>query len=167
MMSPPRIIGTLRRDPDGRGVVRVEDVYDTSPGDLWSALTEPARLARWVAVVSGDLRLGGTFEAQFTSGWTGPGRVDVCDPPERLVLTMSPGEPDTTVIDAVLTPEGDRTRLVVEERGLPVAELPGYGAGWQAHLEDLGRHVGGRDDVAWDARWTELTPVYRMRGLSE
>ena len=57
-MTPPRIIGTLRRGADGRGVVRVEDVYDTSPGDLWSALTEPARLARWVAVVSGDLRRG-------------------------------------------------------------------------------------------------------------
>ena len=55
-MTPPRILGTLRRGPDGLGVVRVEDVYDTSPGDLWSALTEPARLARWVAVVSGDLR---------------------------------------------------------------------------------------------------------------
>ncbi len=166
-MTPPRIIGTLRRGADGRGVVHVEDVYDTSPGDLWSALTEPARLARWVAVVSGDLRRGGSFEAQFTSGWTGPGRVDVCDPPERLLLTMSPGLPDTTVIEAVLIPEGDGTRLVVEERGLPVAELPSYGAGWQAHLEDLARHVGGRDHVAWDARWTELTPLYRMRGISE
>ena len=166
-MTPPRIIGTLRRGADGRGVVRVEDVYDTSPGDLWSALTDPARLARWVAVVSGDLHLGGSFEAQFTSGWTGPGRVDVCDPPVRLVLTMSPGEPDTTVIEAVLIAQGDATRLVVEERGLPVAELPGYGAGWQAHLEDLARHVGGQDDGAWEARWTELTPLYRRRGLSE
>ena len=166
-MTPPRILGTLRRGPDGLGVVHVEDVYDTSPRDLWSALTEPARLARWVAVVSGDLRRGGSFEAQFTSGWTGPGRVDICDPPERLLLTMNPRGPDTTVIEAVLIPEGDGTRLVVEERGLPVAELPSYGAGWQAHLEDLARHVGGRDDVAWDARWTELTPLYRMRGLSE
>ena len=80
---------------------------------------------------------------------------------------MNPLGPDTTVIEAVLIPEGDGTRLVVEERGLPVAELPSYGAGWHAHLEDLARHVGGRDEVAWDARWTELTPLYRMRGLSE
>ena len=35
------------------------DVYDTDLADLWSAITEPDRLARWVATVEGDLRLGG------------------------------------------------------------------------------------------------------------
>ena len=41
-----RILGSLR-SADGTGVVRIEDRYDTDIDDLWSALTDPARLARW------------------------------------------------------------------------------------------------------------------------
>lgn len=35
---------------------------------------------------------------------------------------------------------GDQTRLVLEERGLPLEVLAGHGAGWQAHVEDLAIH---------------------------
>ena len=40
-----RILGSLR-SADGKGVVRIEDRYDTDIDDLWSALTDPGRLAR-------------------------------------------------------------------------------------------------------------------------
>jgi uncharacterized protein YndB with AHSA1/START domain len=46
---------------DGVGVVRIEDRYDTTIDDLWSALTDPDRLARWHGNVEGDLRPGGEF----------------------------------------------------------------------------------------------------------
>ncbi len=154
-----RIIGSMRRIDDQRGAVRVEDVYDTDIDDLWSALTEPARLARWIAEVAGDLRVGGTIQASFTSTWEGPGRIDVCEAPGRLVLTMEPGTADQTVIEAVLTPSGGQTRLVIEERGLPLDGLHAYGAGWQAHAEDLGRYLAG-DEAQWKARWQELNPSY-------
>jgi len=80
---------------------------------------------------------------------------------------------DESQIEAWLTAEGDRTRLVVEERGLPVDGLHFYGAGWQVHLEDLGRSLADEGPVhedcwsseapaaAWNARWTELTPSYQ------
>jgi uncharacterized protein YndB with AHSA1/START domain len=55
-----RILGTLR-SADGKGVVRIEDRYDTDIDDLWSAITDPARLARWHGQVEGDLRPGGEF----------------------------------------------------------------------------------------------------------
>ncbi len=45
-----RILGSLRL-ADGKGAVRVEDRFDTDTGDLWSALTDPARLARWMGEV--------------------------------------------------------------------------------------------------------------------
>ena len=154
-----RIIGTMRRIDDERGAVRVEDVYDTDIGDLWSAITEPDRLVRWVARVEGDLRVGGTVQAWFTSTWEGPGRIDVCDAPRHLMLTMEPGTSDEAVIEACLTVEGERTRLVVEERGLALGVLHFHGAGWQAHLEDLARHLSGSGSV-WKARWQELIPDY-------
>jgi uncharacterized protein YndB with AHSA1/START domain len=173
-----KIVGTMRSLDGTRGAVRVEDVYDTGIDDLWEACTSPERLARWIAKVSGDLRVGGTIHAVFTSTWTGPGRIDVCDKPHHLLLTTAPDTEDEAQIEAWLTEEGPRTRLVVEERGLPRERLHFYGAGWQAHLEDLARSLGGEaapglepwteqtPEPTWRARWTELTPTYEQRGLS-
>jgi uncharacterized protein YndB with AHSA1/START domain len=48
-----RILGSLR-SADGAGVVRIEDRYDTDIDDLWSAITEPVRLARWHGQIEGD-----------------------------------------------------------------------------------------------------------------
>jgi uncharacterized protein YndB with AHSA1/START domain len=153
------ISGSLRA-VDGKAVVRMEDVFDTDIDDLWSALTDPERLARWIARVDGDLRLGGQFRASFTSGWEGPGRVDVCDPPRRLLVTMSQDQDDETVIAAELVPEGGQTRLVVEERGLPLDEAAAHGAGWQVHVEDLAAHLAGRPRADWQTRAAELNPAY-------
>jgi uncharacterized protein YndB with AHSA1/START domain len=59
-----RILGSLR-SADGKGVVRMEDRFDTDIDDLWSALTEPERLAHWIGEVSGELRLGGEYRFHF------------------------------------------------------------------------------------------------------
>ena len=172
-----KIVGTMRSLDGTRGAIRIEDVYDTGIDDLWDACTNPDRLARWIAEVSGDLRVGGSIHAVFTSTWTGPGRIDVCGKPHHLLLTTEPGTEDEAEIEAWLTEEGPRTRLVVEERGLPRDRLHFYGAGWQAHLEDLARSLGDEaaagpgswtDQAAeptWRARWAELTPAYEQRGL--
>jgi hypothetical protein len=72
---------------------------------------------------------------------------------------MEPGTDDETVIEALLSADGDRTRLVVEERGIPLDELAAHGAGWQAHVEDLGSYLGGGGSE-WAARWRALAPEY-------
>ena len=159
--SASGVVATLRV-VDGKGVVRMEDTYDTDIEDLWTALTDPRRLSRWIADVEGDLRLGGVFRARFTSAWEGSGRVDVCEPPTRLVVTMT-DEDGETVIEARLTTEADQTRLVIEDRGLPLGELAAHGAGWQAHVEDLATHLAGHAPADWKTRWLELTPSYRER----
>lgn len=155
-----RITGSVRM-ANGKGAVRVADRYDTGIEDLWSALTEPRRLACWIGDVEGDLRLGGEFHARLTSSWEGPGRVDVCEPPRRLLLTMSPGQDDETVIEAQLTVDGDQTLLVIEERGFTPEELAGHGAGWQVHAEDLAAHIADRKPLDWRTRWLELAAAYR------
>ncbi len=155
-----RILGRLG-SADGKGVVRMQDHFDTDIGDLWSALTDPRRLARWIGKVEGDLRLGGGFHRYFyASGAEGTGRVDACEPPRRLLLTMSPGQPDEQVIEVTLTADGDQTILVVEERGMPLNLLAAYGAGIQVHVEDLAAHIAGRERCDSDARWNELEPAY-------
>jgi uncharacterized protein YndB with AHSA1/START domain len=155
------LLGTLFRTPDGRATVHMEDVYDTGVDDLWSALTEPARLARWIAEVEGDLRVGGIVRTRFTSSFEGPCRIDRCEPPHRLTVTSQPGTDEETVIDAVLESGDTGTRLVIEERGLPVEQIAAHGAGWQAHVEDLEAHIAGRPAADWRTTWAALAPSYR------
>ncbi len=158
-----KILATLHRLDETRGAVRVEDVYATDVDDLWDACTRPDRLARWIASVSGDLERGGQFTARFTSGWEGSGRVDVCDRPHRLVVTTWEDESAEleSTLEATLAPVDGGTRLVIEERGVPVDQLASYGAGWQVHAEDLAAHVAGQDRDEDEARWVDMVPAYR------
>ena len=66
-----RVTGSLRAIDDRLGAVQMEGLFDTDPADLWDAMTDPQRLARWIAEVEGDLRVGGVVQARFTSGWDG------------------------------------------------------------------------------------------------
>jgi uncharacterized protein YndB with AHSA1/START domain len=160
-----KTIGTMRAVDDTRGAVRVEDVYDTNLEDLWEACTTPERLARWMAEVTGDLREGGVVQASLTSSWSGPVLIQECEAPRHLLVVLEPGTEDETFIEAWLSEEGDKSRLVVEERGLPLDKIHFHGAGWQAHLEDLGRSLRGKPSV-WKTRWDELTPVYEQLSIS-
>ena len=82
-----RILGSLRSE-DGVGVVRIEDRYDTDIDDLWAAITDPARLARWHGQVEGDLRPGGEFRVYIEADDNERvGRVEACEPPRRLLVT--------------------------------------------------------------------------------
>lgn len=159
-----RILGSLRTE-DGKGVVRMEDRFDTGIDDLWSAITDPARLARWYGTVEGDLRVGGEFDVSVTDAWDGTGRVDECEPPHRLLVTLrdgdpQPGQPKETVTEAWLTADGEQTILVVEDRGLPVPLLAAYGAGIQIHFENIATLIAGRELEDTESRWGELLPAY-------
>ena len=141
----------------------MQDRLDTDIDDLWSAFTDPKRLARWIGTVEGDLRLGGEFRAHFLpSGWEGTGRVEACEPPRHLrVVTKEAGLQYEETIEVTLTADGDRTLLVLEERGMPIDKLAGYGAGIQVHVEDLAAHLAGRERCDADVRWNELIPAYQ------
>jgi uncharacterized protein YndB with AHSA1/START domain len=158
-----RILGSLE-SVDGKGVVRMQDRFDTPVDEVWSALTEPHRLAGWLGEVEGEFRIGGEFRARFfASGWEGTGRVEACEPPQRLlVATKQARAAEEQVIEVALTAEGDETLLVWEERGMPVDLVAAYGAGVQVHVEDLGSYLadGERCDAA--ARFEELFPTYRQ-----
>jgi uncharacterized protein YndB with AHSA1/START domain len=158
-----RILGSLG-SAEGKGIVRMEDRFDTNIDEVWSALTDPSRLARWYGEVEGDLRPGGEYRVRlFASGWEGTGRVEACEPPQRVLVRIKDAdEPNEQDIEAILTADGDQTIVVWEERGVPLDLLSAYGAGVQLHVEDLADHLAGRerrDDAK--ARWDELHPAYQ------
>lgn len=170
--SGTRILGSLL-NAGGQGVVRIEDQYDTDAEDLWSALTSPDRLARWYGELDGDLRPGGEFRTYLEdAGLHGAGRIEVCEPPQRLRVVSTetdeswrPGDGGLTFnesIEAVLTSQGEKTSLVIEARGMPLDKIAFYGAGWQIHAEHLAGYLSGHEIAADDeARWSALVPAYQ------
>jgi uncharacterized protein YndB with AHSA1/START domain len=155
------IVGSLRVQ-DGAGVVRMVARFDTGIDDVWSALTEPARLGRWYGEVSGDFRVGGEYRAHlFASGWEGTGRIEACEPGRRLLVSRAEADEEAgTTTEVTITADGDQTLLVWEERGMGVAGVAAYGAGVQIHVEDLAAHLTGRKRADAEARWNELEPHY-------
>jgi uncharacterized protein YndB with AHSA1/START domain len=157
-----RTLGTLGA-ASGTGIVRLEDSFDTDIDDLWSALTDPRRLARWLGEIDGDLREGGEFRARyFASGWEGTCRVEACEPPQRLLLLARSEDEPEGVLEATLTADGDHTTLVIEHRGVPLDQIAAYGAGDQVHLEDLTAYLAGRGPCDARVRWQELHPAYQQ-----
>jgi uncharacterized protein YndB with AHSA1/START domain len=165
-----RILGSLR-SADGAGVVRIEDRYDTDIDDLWSAITDPVRLARWFGEVDGELSQRGEFRVHIADAGDRMGRVEACDPPARLVVTTRETDeshrrgqgvpPFDAVWEITLTADGDRTILVIEVRGMPLDKIAFFGAGWQIHAENLAAYLAGREPGDIEARWAELVPPYQ------
>jgi uncharacterized protein YndB with AHSA1/START domain len=164
-------LGSLRA-ADGTGVVRIEDRYDTDIDDLWTAIADPPRIARWYGRVEGDLRPGGEFRLYVTDADSDHvGRVEECEAPRRLRVTTRETDesyqrgqgvpPYNEVLEAALTADGDQTILVIEVRGIPLEAIAFYGAGWQIHAENLAAYLAGRERGDNEARWGELVPSYQ------
>jgi uncharacterized protein YndB with AHSA1/START domain len=167
----PGILGSLG-SAGGSGVVRIEDRYDTRADDLWSAMTDPTRLVSWYGLVEGDLRPGGKFRLHTDDADSdSTGRVEACDAPRRLQVTIRETEesyqrgqgvpPHDEAIDAKLTADGDQTILVIEVRGIPLDVIAYYGVGWQVHAENLAAYLAGRAPSDAKARWDDLVPAYQ------
>jgi uncharacterized protein YndB with AHSA1/START domain len=162
-----RLLGTLL-SADGKGVVRMEDRLQAAIEDVWSALTDRDRLAEWLGEFEGELRLGGEYRARYlASGWEGFGRIEAFEAPRHLLALVKDADESDRAFDhdhafeVTLTADGDGTRIVWEERGMPVELLAPYGAGIQVHVEDLASYLagGGRCDAS--ARFAELLSAYR------
>ncbi|WP_138761041.1 SRPBCC family protein [Modestobacter altitudinis] len=132
--------------------VSVRRRYDAAVGDVWSAVTDPDRLARWFAPVSGNLRVGGAFQVEGNAG----GEVQECDPPHGF--TVSWGGPESLVRLRLTAEGGNATRLELEH-SVPVA-FAGSGAGalyvgpgWDVAVLGLALFLRGEpvgDPVAWE-----------------
>lgn len=164
-----RVLGTVGA-VSGSGVVRLEDRLDADVDTVWSALTEPDWLARWLGVIEGDLRAGGSFRATFfASGWEGTGRVEICEAPHRLLVTTAAEDEAgrTSTMEVTLTADAGRTALVFESRGMPPTLVAAYAAGNQIHVEDLASVLRGGERCDSRQRFGELYPAYQALPVLE
>lgn len=147
--------------------VRFERAFAAPPGDLWSALTEPDRVGRWLGRLGGELHVGGAYrldmaddDADDPAGDRATGEVLACEPPARLLVTWSfPGEQPSEVEVHVEAREAG-SALVLEHRRLTRGGARGYGAGWHTFLDHLGLDLADRGEE-WTDRFLDLLPTYR------
>lgn len=158
-------LGTLRDDGE-RCAVRFQRLYDFTAEELWAALTDPGRLGRWLAHAPRfDREVDGEVELVFgdrSGDQRASGRIVTWDEPRVLEYVWRfPGE-DDSVVRFELHPRELGTLLVLDHRQLGRAAGAGYGAGWHAHLDALGRLYAWSDE-AWTRRFEELLPDYRAQ----
>jgi uncharacterized protein YndB with AHSA1/START domain len=154
-------------EPDGAGTVtaRTRYEYAAPPDTVWGAITDAARLTAWMAPISGDLHVGGTWKLAYDNG-SALGTVRECDPPHRFVTTWGwDFQPDaaesTLAVGLTPTVSGGTVVELVHERMQTPAE--GYAAGWYAGLRVLDRYLAGErlDHADWQADWTTAMAMIR------
>lgn len=65
-------LAAIHRVRDGGGdtvSVTLTRTYDAESEDVWDALTNPERLPCWFYPVSGDLKVGGSFQFEGQRRW--------------------------------------------------------------------------------------------------
>ena len=158
-------MGTVRRDGDV-GAVRFARHYAAPPEELWSAWTEPDRIARWLgaSVSGGPVAVGEAFALVWGEG--ADNRVDLVvrelEPPTRLEWEWTiVGEPPTTLAVSLVA-AGGGTDLVLDHSKLPLKQYAGLGAGWDAYLASLAAHLDGAGHD-WDEQFMAVLPAYQER----
>lgn len=163
-----------RSVPSGEAhTVLLRRTYDAAADDVWGACTDPQRLRRWFLPVTGDFRLGGTYQLQGNAG----GEILRCEPPKLLRVSWLYGpDPGFSEVEVRLTPEGDdRTVFELEHVAVVPQEFwgkfgPGAtGVGWDLTLLGLGMHLAAPDEMPDPAEWehTEEARAFSTRSSEE
>ena len=151
--------------PDGPvATVRFERWYAASARELWSALTDPQRMGRWLgAEVSIEGRVGGVVRLRWDSGDEMDGVITVFDPERALEYTWRESALGVeSLVRFELLAQRSGILLVLEHTRVPGDQAPGFGAGWHGHLDALAAVLAGQEADPQE-RYRELAPAYASR----
>ncbi|WP_103504390.1 SRPBCC domain-containing protein [Streptomyces sp. SM14] len=154
----------VERERDGATarVATISRSYDTSAEDLWDACTTADRIGRWFVPVTGELRLGGSYQLEGNAD----GTVTDCDPPRSFAATWEYGGDVSWITVSVSAEPDGRSRMTLEHTAHVDDERwaeygPGAtGVGWDLGLLALAGHLAG-DPRPADPEALVATPEYR------
>lgn len=157
-------LGQVLRDEDG---TRLEFVrtYDDPVEDVWSALTDPDRVARWFGTLSGDPATGTVELVMTEEAGSTPQAVTIleCAPPTRLVVEV-PGPDGVWRLSVALSAQDTVTTLVFTQR-LAEPYDASIGPGWHYYLDRLDAVVEGTEvPGTWDDYYPSLLDAYAQPG---
>lgn len=136
-------LGSVVRD--GAGVRLVfRRSYDASAAEVWDALTDPGRLARWFGSWTGDPSSGTVSMTMTDEGEQQPTTVRVrsCRPPELLEVEVA-GPEGPWPLSVRLVEVAGRTQLTFVHELAEPYDAGSIGPGWQYYLDRLGAVLAG------------------------
>jgi uncharacterized protein YndB with AHSA1/START domain len=148
--------------PTGPSVtVRFERKVSAPPEDVWAALTEPKLIEAWLAQAEFEANEGGKVHLVWPDQGEMHGSVTKYHPHTELEYSWNEST-GTSLLRFELEPTGEGSTLLLEHYGTSPEDAPGFGAGWQSHLEALDVVLAGKESAAADrdARYKELRPDY-------
>ena len=174
-MTTPTATGHRREHADG---VYCEwtRTFRAPIEDVWAAVTEPQRLARWLGTWTGDPTTGEVkFQMLFEDEMPAERfRIDECDAPHRLRVTTSmpyDGEnPEHWQLRLDLAEEGGITTLTFAQIVPDPAMAENVGPGWDYYLDRLVAAEADRDPatVNFEDYYPALSAHYRKEfGLDD
>ncbi|MFC8045783.1 SRPBCC domain-containing protein [Nocardia sp. NPDC057353] len=143
--------------------------YEAPVAEVWQAITTPNRVDRFFLPLSGDLRVGGTWELQGNAG----GTILACEAPHLLRLEWTPvyGRDSSDHVEVRLEADGpDATWLEVEHASTadvfhndPDTGCFGVGIGWEGPLHYLGEFLRGALPDYPGTEWYTFDHVEEVR----
>jgi len=168
MSTDPTPTGRREQRADGTYVVLTR-TFRAPIEDVWAAITEPDRLARWIGRWTGDPEAGTVRFHMLYEGENGEPEeytIDTCDAPTRLELTShmayDASTPATWHLELDLAEAGGVTTLTFAQ-SIPDATMAGsIGPGWEYYLDRLVAAETGSDPAAigFDAYYPALSGHY-------
>lgn len=166
-MSTTSPAGTVTRLPDGRTELAFRREFPDPVAEVWSAITDPQRCARWFASWSGDGRPGGTVSLVMTSDEDGggpaePAVVTACDAPHRLAVRIgAPDDGPPWEITVDLAADAGGGTVMEFRQVLPPGFSPAdAGPGWHWYLDRLAAALSGAPMPDWEATLAATAPRY-------
>ena len=159
--------GTVHERADGYQL-RFERHLRHPVEKVWSALTDPAKRARWFAPGEIELALGGRVNLAFSDGdGVIDGRVTAFAPPRLLEFTWTDKGNDLGFVRWKLTADGGGTHLVLTHNVPEAARGSGLPmlAGWHSLLAQLAALLDGEPITVPRDRWQELHDDYARAGV--
>ncbi len=150
-------------DLGGYRVVRFTRRYPVSRAELWSAITEPDRLARWAFRGEFEPRTGGSLRFNYGESEVSEGTILEWDEPSVLEYEWATDTEMPWRVRFELTNDGAGGTVMTFDHFLPDPTIPEFAAGWHWHLDRLATHLAGSEppDVASDGHFDELLETYR------
>ena len=165
-----RTVGGRKLEAGEAHVVTISQSYDTGQADLWDAVTNIERIPRWLLPITGELKIGGSYQLEGQAS----GTVLTCEPPKNFTATWEYGG-NVSWVDVSVDGVGpDRARLTVEHVIEADDEIwrefgPGaVGIGWDSMVLGLAIHLstGESIDPSFGQQWAGTEDGRRFMRLS-